>query len=272
MTYKKGRSSGSASYEAVHLIGAPLDLGGNRRGTDMGPSAFRIAGMAEQLATSACTVVDKGDIAAPIPETKGAGRSAQALREGDRARSARSCSRPRSPRSAEGALPMVLGGDHSLGAGSVAAAAAHLRKSGKPLGPDLGGRARRHEQSRRPASRATCTACRSPRCSAREPAELARFARRRARRPAEAHGAGRHPQPRRDREGDRPGVEGARLHDEGCRSPRHHRGDGARARDRRPRAPAASMSRSIWTSAIPPSPPASARRSRAASTIAKRTS
>ena len=34
----------------VHIIGVPLDLGGNRRGTDMGPSAFRIAGLAEQLA------------------------------------------------------------------------------------------------------------------------------------------------------------------------------------------------------------------------------
>ena len=35
----------------VHIIGVPLDLGGNRRGTDMGPSAFRIAGIGEQLAS-----------------------------------------------------------------------------------------------------------------------------------------------------------------------------------------------------------------------------
>ena len=54
----------------VHLIGAPLDLGGNRRGTDMGPSAFRIAGMADHLASLGQTVVDKGDIATPIPEAR----------------------------------------------------------------------------------------------------------------------------------------------------------------------------------------------------------
>ena len=53
------------------------------------------------------------------------------------------------------------------------------------------------------------------------------------------------------REGDRARVEGARLHDEGDRSPRHRRGDGARDRDRRPAAPAAFTSRSISTRAIP---------------------
>src|SRR5688572_33323948 len=58
---------------AVHIIGVPLDLGGNRRGTDMGPSALRIAGISEQLTRLGRTVVDKGDILAPIPETKGPG-------------------------------------------------------------------------------------------------------------------------------------------------------------------------------------------------------
>ena len=48
----------------------PLDLGGSRRGVDMGPSAFRIAGLGEQIATLGRTVVDKGDLPAPIPETQ----------------------------------------------------------------------------------------------------------------------------------------------------------------------------------------------------------
>lgn len=52
----------------IHLIGVPLDLGGNRRGTDMGPSAFRIAGIGEQLSALGLTIVDKGDIPSPIPE------------------------------------------------------------------------------------------------------------------------------------------------------------------------------------------------------------
>ena len=59
--------------KAVHIIGVPLDLGGNRRGTDMGPSAFRIAGISEQIATLGLSVTDKGDIPSPIPEAKGPG-------------------------------------------------------------------------------------------------------------------------------------------------------------------------------------------------------
>ena len=54
----------------VHIIGVPLDLGGGRRGVDMGPSAFRIAGLGEQIGGLGYTVVDKGDLPAPIPETQ----------------------------------------------------------------------------------------------------------------------------------------------------------------------------------------------------------
>ena len=46
----------------VHIIGVPLDLGAGRRGVDMGPSAFRIAGIGDQIAALGCTVVDKGDL------------------------------------------------------------------------------------------------------------------------------------------------------------------------------------------------------------------
>ena len=117
----------------VHIIGVPLDLGGNRRGTDMGPSAFRIAGLAEQLTTLGVKVLDKGDVPSPIPEKKGAGDPHKRyVRE-----IAKVCQRVFQTSLAsfsEGAMPIVLGGDHSLGAGSVAAASAHVRKSGKPLG------------------------------------------------------------------------------------------------------------------------------------------
>ena len=54
----------------VHIIGVPLDLGAGRRGVDMGPSAVRIAGIGDQIAALGCTVVDKGDLPAPIPETQ----------------------------------------------------------------------------------------------------------------------------------------------------------------------------------------------------------
>lgn len=118
---------------AVHVIGAPLDLGGNRRGTDMGPSAFRIAGLGDQLATLGLRVADKGDIASPIPETKGPGDARKRyVRE-----IARVCQKLFQASLAsleDSALPLVLGGDHSLAAGSVAASAAHVRRRGQPLG------------------------------------------------------------------------------------------------------------------------------------------
>jgi arginase len=118
---------------AVHIIGVSLDLGGNRRGVDMGPSAFRIAGLAERLSTLGVTVVDDGDLVAPIPEVKSSGDpSKKYIRE-----IARVCEKLyKASLSAleKGALPLVLGGDHSLAAGSVAASAEFVRRSSKPIG------------------------------------------------------------------------------------------------------------------------------------------
>ena len=119
--------------KAVHIIGVPLDLGGNRRGTDMGPSAFRIAGFAEQLARLGLRVVDKGDVPSPIPERKGAGDPHKRYVK-DIARVCQRLFQASLSSFSEGAMPIVLGGDHSLGTGSVAAASAHMRKQGKPLG------------------------------------------------------------------------------------------------------------------------------------------
>jgi arginase len=114
--------------KSVHIIGVPLDLGGGRRGVDMGPSAFRIAGLGEQLASLGYSVVDKGDLPAPIPET-------QELRDErkkyirDIAKVCQKLYQTALGSFDEGAMPVVLGGDHSLGAGSVAAAAEWGRKS-----------------------------------------------------------------------------------------------------------------------------------------------
>src|SRR5256885_9266351 len=117
----------------VHIIGVSLDLGGNRRGVDMGPSAFRIAGLGERLAAIGIPVVDAGDLVAPIPEVKTFGDpSKKYIRE-----IARVCERLYKTSLAvldkEG-TPLVLVGDHSLAAGSVAATADYLRRDGKALG------------------------------------------------------------------------------------------------------------------------------------------
>jgi arginase len=123
----------SLGVRTVHIIGVSLDLGGNRRGVDMGPSAFRIAGLGERLTALGVPVVDEGDLVAPIPETKSFGDpSKKYIRE-----IARVCEKLYKTSLGaleKGGFPLVLGGDHSLAAGSVAATADFVRREQKPLG------------------------------------------------------------------------------------------------------------------------------------------
>ena len=114
--------------KAVHIIGVPLDLGGNRRGVDMGPSALRIAGLAERIAQLGYTVVDRGDLPSPIPETR-EWRDERQKYIHDIAKVCQRLYETASQCLDTGAMPLVLGGDHSLGAGSVAAAAQWARKA-----------------------------------------------------------------------------------------------------------------------------------------------
>jgi arginase len=118
---------------SVHIIGVPLDLGQGRRGVDMGPSALRIAGIDQRIAELGYTVVDKGDVQTPIPETRDQGDvHKKYIRE-----IARVCQKLHHlalASFAEGAVPLVLGGDHSIGAGSVAAAADWCQHRGERLG------------------------------------------------------------------------------------------------------------------------------------------
>jgi arginase len=118
----------------VHIIGVPLDLGGNRRGVDMGPSALRIAGLGERIGGLGCIVVDKGDLPAPIPETQTLHDERKKYIR-DIAKVCQKLYQTALMSLDEGALPLVLGGDHSLAAGSVAAAAEWARKTRElPIG------------------------------------------------------------------------------------------------------------------------------------------
>jgi arginase len=118
---------------AIHLIGVSLDLGGNRRGVDMGPSAFRIAGLAERLTSLGITIIDEGDLVAPIPEVNSFGDPTKKyIREITKV-----CERLYKTSLAaleKNGLPLVVGGDHSLAAGSVAATAEFVKRENKPLG------------------------------------------------------------------------------------------------------------------------------------------
>jgi arginase len=117
----------------VHIIGVPLDLGQGRRGVDMGPSALRIAGLDQRIAALGHAVTDRGDLHVPIQETRDPGDPRRKyIRE-----IARVCQRLHhvvfgSLR--DGAIPVILGGDHSLGAGSVAAASDWASRQGLPIG------------------------------------------------------------------------------------------------------------------------------------------
>jgi arginase len=112
----------------VHVIGVPLDLGGGRRGVDMGPSAFRIAGLDERLKRLGYPVIDHGNLPTPIPETQDQydDRKKYIL---DIARVCQQVYELSLASLESGGFPLVLGGDHSLAAGSVAAAAGWARST-----------------------------------------------------------------------------------------------------------------------------------------------
>jgi arginase len=118
----------------VHIIGVPLDLGGARRGVDMGPSAFRIAGLGDRICELGRAVVDQGDLPSPIPETTKAIDPTKKYID-EIAQVCRRLYDVATQSHQAGALPLVLGGDHSLATGSVAASADFVRTmTSYPLG------------------------------------------------------------------------------------------------------------------------------------------
>ena len=118
---------------ALQLIGVPLDLGSGRRGVDMGPSALRIAELGPRLAALGHVVVDQGDLRHPVRETRAPDRS-QKKYIGEIARVCRQLYQSAAAALADSATPVVIGGDHSLAAGSVAATAANARRRRRALG------------------------------------------------------------------------------------------------------------------------------------------
>ncbi|HET6374378.1 MAG TPA: arginase [Candidatus Polarisedimenticolia bacterium] len=117
----------------VRIIGVPMDLGAGRRGVDMGPSALRIAGVNQGIAALGYHVTDAGNVAVPPPEAVlQSSVSARYLPQIVAACTELSAL-VRSSLEA-GALPVVLGGDHSIAIGSGAGLAAHHRTRGEQVG------------------------------------------------------------------------------------------------------------------------------------------
>jgi arginase len=117
----------------IQLIGVPLDLGASRRGVDMGPSAVRVAGLEARLEVLGHEVVDGGNVAVAIAETGQVGdESARYLRE-----ITETCTKAAemvAQSLQDGLTPIVLGGDHSVAAGTVAGVADHYRRKDQKIG------------------------------------------------------------------------------------------------------------------------------------------
>lgn len=117
----------------VAIVGVPLDLGGNRRGVDMGPSALRLTSLATRIRMLGYEVQDTGDVDVPLPEECLIGdpkkKYAKEIGEVCRALALRVGAALK-----EGRLPVTLGGDHSLAMGSIAGVAGHFREKNEKVG------------------------------------------------------------------------------------------------------------------------------------------
>jgi arginase len=115
----------------VSLIGAPTDIGAGDRGARMGPDALRIAGLAEALQGRGIDVIDRGNLDGPRnpwqPPVDGY-RHLDEVVAWNRAVMDAVGAELR-----DGRLPILLGGDHCLGVGSITAVARHCRDTGKQL-------------------------------------------------------------------------------------------------------------------------------------------
>jgi arginase len=111
---------------AVSVIGAPLDLGQDRRGVDMGPSAIRYAGLEAELGRIGVGVVDLGNVEAPVAEATAVGDEHARFLEQIKGACGRVADLVERA-AAEGTIPLVLGGDHSVALGTLVGLA---RRSG----------------------------------------------------------------------------------------------------------------------------------------------
>jgi arginase len=117
----------------VHLLGVPMDLGSGRRGVDMGPSAIRIAGVADRLAELGHEVVDEGDVVIKNMEELKVG-SERARYLGEIARASAILARKVDRIMALEHFPLILGGDHSIAVGTVSGIAEFAKRQGTKLG------------------------------------------------------------------------------------------------------------------------------------------
>ena len=117
--------------QTIALVGAPTDIGAGHRGASMGPEALRVAGLAEALRERGLDVVDTGNLAGPVnpwlPPTDGYRHLEQVVAWNQLGMDAMYAQLQM------GRVPVLLGGDHCLGVGSITAVARWCRENGKTL-------------------------------------------------------------------------------------------------------------------------------------------
>jgi arginase len=126
-------SFSSVVPKKIRVIGVPLDLGQSRRGVDMGPSAVRVAGLEARLEALGHVVEDGGNVSVAIAEQKKEGHPhAKYLKE-----ITATCVKHAElmiKTLESGKVPIVLGGDHSVAAGTVAGVAEFYRRQNQKIG------------------------------------------------------------------------------------------------------------------------------------------
>jgi arginase len=126
-------SFSSVTPKQIRVIGVPLDLGQSRRGVDMGPSAVRVAGLEARLEAIGHVVEDGGNVAVAMPEQKKEGAAHAKYLKEITATCTKSADLVLKTLEA-GKVPLVLGGDHSVAAGTVAGVAEFYRRQNQKIG------------------------------------------------------------------------------------------------------------------------------------------
>ena len=121
----------SRSYPPVSVFGVPTDIGASRRGASMGPEALRVAGLVEAIAARGVDVRDIGDVSGPRNPVSAPVDGYRHLEEVVAWNQAVFAASQQALDA--GRMPIMLGGDHCLAIGSIAAVAAHCRATGKKL-------------------------------------------------------------------------------------------------------------------------------------------
>lgn len=118
----------------VHILEMPLDFGASRHGSDMGPSAIRLAGIKERLESLNHKTFEHADIFHPQPQEYEQVGNPKAKYLKPIVNACTKLAASVEEISSKGDFPLVLGGDHSIVLGTLAGLAASAKKENKKIG------------------------------------------------------------------------------------------------------------------------------------------